>query len=455
MDIKNEYIDRREFIGRAAKVAAAATTIGIFNPFAPSRAANGKKLKVALVGTGKRGTGMWGSKLIQHFENYVEMVALCDINPKRLKVAQRMMNINADLYLANEFDKMITDKKPDSVIITTPDCFHVHYAIRAMNLGCDVIVEKPLATEAEQCQMLLDAENKTGKTVTTTFNARHGNSAVEIKKFIKSGELGRIISTEFHEYLDIYHGASYFRRWHGKSNFSGTLLVHKASHHFDQVNWWLDSDPVEVHAYGKTDFYGANNSFRGRNCRNCTHTNDCQFYWDIMQDKQYKELYVDCEDADGYLRDGCVWDKRNDTYDSMTAEVTYKNGVILCYTLNAFMPYEGQTIAFNGTNGRLDIRNYHNQPWEPDNISEFRYTKIFDKTRTWAPKPGSGEHGGADMKIKKLMFEPDKPDPLGQLAGSRAGIMSSLIGIAARKSIESGKRIKIDDLIDFPMRWKW
>jgi len=99
---------------------------------------------------------------------------------------------------------------PDAVIITTVDCFHAKYAVRAMELGCDVISEKPLATEAEQCQKLLDTELKTGKKIITTFNVRHHLFAEEIKKVIMSGDLGKIISAEFQEYLDIYHGASYY-----------------------------------------------------------------------------------------------------------------------------------------------------------------------------------------------------------------------------------------------------
>jgi hypothetical protein len=214
------------------------------------------------------------------------------------------------------------------------------------------------------------------------------------------------------------------------------------------MNWWLQSDPVEVNAFGKVDFYGSNNAFRARNCRTCSYANGCDFYFNIMQDELLKILYVDCEDADGYLRDGCVWDKEIDTYDSMTVEVKYSNNVILSYTLNAFMPYEGQTIAFNGTTGRLDIRNYSRQSWEVVNPTEFRFTENFGRSCTWSIQRGTGEHGGADLKLKRLLFEPDQPDPLKKLAGSRAGVMSSLVGIAARISIETGKRVKIADLID-------
>ena len=199
---------------------------------------------------------------------------------------------------------------------------------------------------------------------------------------------------------------------------------------------------------GKWISIGANNPFRASNCRNCSKSKECDFYYDIMKNEFYVKLYVECEDADGYLRDGCVWDKENDTYDSMTVEVKYANGIIMSYSLNAFMPYEGQKIAFNGTKGRLDVRNYSRQPWEVENPAEFRFTKNFGKSRTWNIGRGSGEHGGADMKLKRLIFDPNEEDSLKKLAGSRAGVMSSMVGIAARISIETGERVKIADLIE-------
>ncbi len=442
---------RREFLGQGTKLVAAAAAMGSIK----NAQASTEKTRIALIGTGSRGSETWGRRLLQQLPDHIEMVGLCDINPKRVKYAQKYIDTNAPLYQAKDFEKMVKETKPDTVIITTPDCFHAQYVVKTLELGCNAMSEKPLATEAEQGQKLLDAEIRTGKTVTTTFNARHSAYAEEIKKFILSGEMGRIISAEYHEYLDIDHGASYFRRWHGKARYSGSLLVHKASHHFDQMNWWLDAEPVEVHAFGKVDFYGKNNAFRGRNCRNCPFTSKCKFYWDITKSKRMVDLYVNNEDADGYLRDGCVWDNDIDTYDSMTVEVKYNSGVILAYTLNAYAPYEGQSIHFNGENGRLDIRNFQRQAWDVEYDTELRYSESFGKSRKWTLQEGEGEHGGADAKLKRLLFVPGETDPLSKLAGSRAGVMSSLIGIAARKSIQTGERIKIADLVNIPLKWKW
>ncbi|MCK5103489.1 MAG: Gfo/Idh/MocA family oxidoreductase [Cyclobacteriaceae bacterium] len=413
------------------------------------------KQKLAMVGTGSRGKGMWGKSLIDSYSDHLEFVGLCDANLKRADVVRTQMGLDVPLYHSSEFSKMIHEQKPDAVIVTTTDCFHAPYTKKALELGCNVISEKPLVTNEQQAQEILDAEKKSGKKITTTFNARFGASSEEIKKVISSGVLGKIISVEFQEYLDTDHGASYFRRWHGKKRYSGSLLVHKASHHFDQINWWIEDDPDIVFANGRVAFYGKNNAFRHRNCRECPFASKCDFYWDITKDQGMMDLYVSCEKEDGYLRDGCVWDNEIDTYDSMTVEVKYKSGILLSYSLNAFMPYEGQRIAFNCEKGRLDVRNFHRQPWEVKHSAEFRLTENFKKTKTWTVQSGEGGHGGSDEKLKDLIFLQGKPDPLGQLANSRAGVMSSLIGIAAGKAIENGQPVKIDDLVKFPLTWGW
>jgi predicted dehydrogenase len=464
MDERSKNISRREFFSKGSKFAAgAAVASGLSSSSRAEvpRSENGKT-RVVLVGTGNRGTSTWGSNLVGPYSDIVEMVGLCDINRKRVEVGKELIGVDCPTYHSSQFDQMIEETDPDMVIVTTTDSFHAKYVVRAMELGCDALSEKPLATEAEQCQRILETEEETGQTVHVGFNARHGRSTEEVKRVLNSGRLGRIISAEFDEYLDTSHGASYFRRWHGKNRFSGSLLCHKASHHFDQINWWLDAEPVEVNAFGKVDFYGSNNGFRSEKCRGCDFQDQCDFYWDITESSErYQRLYVDCEDVDGYYRDGCVWDNDIDAYDTMTVEVKYNNGVLLAYTLNAYMPYEGQRIAFNGTKGRLDVQNFHRQSWEVPYEAEFRLSESFGASERWLVgeegevDTGEGGHGGADASLKDLIFRPETPDPMNQYAGSRAGVMSSLIGIAARQSIETGKRVKIDEIIDFPNQWQW
>ena len=442
---KNNEISRRQFLSSSACAALGVTSHSLLKSGPLWGSSAGNKLKVALVGTGIRGSGTWGKALLENYGDVLEMVGLCDINPKRLEYAKEYMGATCPTFV--DFKQMIDQTKPDTVIVTTTDCFHAKYICLAMEMGCDVITEKPLATDENLCQNILDAEKKTGKKLIVTFNYRYSPDAVKIKEILMAKEIGEVTSVDFNYYLDIYHGASYFRRWHGFKQFSGSLLVHKATHHYDLMNWWLAAEPVEVNAYGELRKYGHNGVFRSAKCRECPHKDKCQFFWDITRNKHLMNLYANAESEDGYIRDACVFRKKINIWDTMNVQVQYHNRVTMSYSLNAFMPYEGYFVGFNGTKGRLDARVYHTQPWKPDSLADFRITHNFGKTQTFGLASGGSGHWGADQVMQARIFRKPGEDLLGQGANSRDGALSILIGIAARRSIEQERPFKIEELV--------
>ena len=441
---KNE-ISRRKFLASSAGAALAAASLPLLKTGFLWGKPVGQKIKVALVGTGIRGSSTWGRTLIREYNDVLEIVGLCDINPKRMEYAKQYMGAQCPTY--TDFKKMAKETRPDTVIVTTTDSFHAKYICQAMQLGCDVITEKPMATDERMTQDILDTERKTGKKLIVTFNYRYGPDAVKIKEILMSREIGAITSVDFNYYLDVYHGASYFRRWHGLKQFSGSLLVHKATHHFDLMNWWLSSEPVEVNAYGELRKYGYNGTFRGVRCMTCPQKDTCEFFWDITKNKHLMNLYVKAESEDGYIRDSCVFRRKINTWDTMNVQVQYHNRVTVSYSLNAFMPYEGYFVGFNGTKGRLDVRIYHNQPWKAPNLADFRITHNFKESKTFGMQSGGSGHWGADQIMQDRIFRKPGQDLLGQGAGSREGALSILIGIAARRSIEQKRPFRIEELV--------
>ncbi len=342
---------------------------------------------------------------------------------------------------------MITRAKPDLLMVTTVDGYHSEYIVRALDRGVDVMTEKPMTIDEKQCQAVLDAEKRTGRKIVVTFNYRYAPKHQKIKELLMAGEIGKITSVDFSWYLDTTHGADYFRRWHRLRSKSGSLWVHKATHHFDLINWWLDADPVQVSALGSLSNYGKSGPFRSTNCRACPHKDKCPYYWDITKTPNLVNLYVNCESADGYHRDGCVFKEDIDIFDTMNAVVRYSSGVNMSYSVNTFMPIEGYRVAFNGTRGRLEVRDYERQAWDPGEESEMHIIRNFgQRVKVDVPNETEG-HGGGDQRLRDLVFKKiDVPAHM-QLPGSRAGAMSCLTGIAARKSIDEGRPIKIADLV--------
>ncbi|MHB9031022.1 MAG: Gfo/Idh/MocA family oxidoreductase [Candidatus Latescibacterota bacterium] len=444
MDNQNVSQGRRTFLGAAGTVLAAAAGASAQQKTQSSQKPAGRKLRYALVGTGVRGSSLWGRTLVNNYSDVLEFVGLCDINPKRVEFVKSYMKVNCPTF--TDFDAMIAQTKPDLVMVTTMDCFHAKYICRALELGCEVMTEKPLAIDEKQCQEIRDTERRVGKNVRVTFNYRYTPDAVTIRNILASGEIGQITSMDFAWYLDTSHGASYFRRWHAFKQNSGSLLVHKATHHFDIINWWLNADPLEINANGDLRYYGFNGEYRAKSCRECTHKTDCPYFWDITKDAHSMNLYVNCESEDGYIRDSCLYRDNINIWDNMSVQVKYSNDVLLSYSLVAGMPYEGYQVGINGTKGRLDARIYHGQPWKVERLGDLRLTQKFKGTKEMPLGEGGGGHWGADEKMQDMIFR-GAPDPMGQSAGTRAGAMSILIGIGARHSIEQNRKITIDEMV--------
>ena len=456
-------MERRKFLGYTVATGASL----MLYPFASFANTTGAKIKLALVGTGHRGSSLWGISLMKNFGEVAEFVGLCDINPGRLAFVKEAMKVNCPSF--TDFEKMIRDTKPDYVIVTTVDATHDEFIVKALNLGVNVITEKPMTTDEVKCKRILDAEKKSGKKVIVAFNYRHSVHNMQLKELLATERVGKITSVDFNWYLNVYHGADYFRRWHGRMAKGGSLWVHKATHHFDLLNWWLNSEPVEVMAYGSLEHYGKNNPFRGTKCRGCEHKDKCKFYWDINKDQRLVDLYVKNEQHDGYIRDGCVWSNEIDIYDKMSAQIIYANGVTANYSLTTYSPYEGWQIAFNGMKGRIET--WEDIPYlqkTPDDqakrhavemssaddavkgdVREILVMDNFQKEYEIFTTPKiAGGHGGGDIRMQRRMFIDTNDNPHHIMAGTRDGAMSILIGIAARKSIKEKRPVKIRELTD-------
>lgn len=458
---------RRKFLTSAGLLAAGAVV-----PLSAFDFGKKDKLKVVLVGTGVRGTSFWGKRLVEEYSDILEFVGLCDINPGRLAYAKKYMGVSCQTFL--DFDEMVDQVAPDLILVVTKDSTHHEFIVKGLDHGIDVLTEKPLTTDEQKCQEIIDAERRSGKKLIIGFNYRWSPYNTKIKELLAKKTIGKLVSVDFHWYLNTYHGASYFRRWHGMRESGGTLLVHKATHHFDLLNWWIDSDPYEVFAYGDLEFYGSNGPFRGDKCRTCPHKEKCEFFWDITTSERYMDLYVANEQHDNYIRDNCLFRDEINIYDKMSTQVKYKNNVVLNYSLTTYSPYEGWKVAFNGTEGRIeafldipymddlavDQAEMHAQEMdqsaeEPVRTKPIIVHKLWQDYEKIEVPMERGGHGGGDKRLHEKIFgNPGMADPYKRAAGLRDGVMSILIGIASRNSIESGEKVRISELTNMEPKAK-
>ena len=408
-----------------------------------------KKKTYAIVGAGGRALGMYAKPLASDFTDVAELVGVCDPNPERARYFIDTACPGTPLY--TDFGSMLAERKPDTVLVTTVDAFHDEYIIRALDFGCDVITEKPMTIDDAKCNAILEAERRNGRKIRVTFNARYSPLARRVRELLLEGSIGDvkdIYHVNMEWLLDRSHGADYFRRWHRRLKNSGGLLVHKATHHFDMINWWIDQTPDTIYAGGSRKFYGPTREARGKRCLDCPHKAKCEFAFKQSDDPMIRGLYFGPERIDGYFRDGCLFSDEIDIMDNMALTVKYKEGALLTYSLVAYSPYEGYRVAFTGKGGRMEVQTFASGAHanRPDDTIRIY---IGDKETVISVPKESGTHGGSDDRLLEMLFRPGIPDPLNQLASSEAGVNSVMIGVCANKSIADGMPHRIGDYILF------
>jgi predicted dehydrogenase len=429
----------------------------------------------ALVGVGSRAQ-MYLEAIEGAHADVARLVAWADTNPGRMAwSAARFPALGEPAAFAlDELAQVVRDRGVDTVIVTTPDATHADYVVTALEAGADVVVEKPLTTTAEGARRIADAVQRTGRDVTITFNYRYAPRNTALRQLIASGAVGEVTSVHFEWVLDTAHGADYFRRWHRDKASSGGLLIHKASHHFDLVNWWIADSPVKVYASGGLRFYGAENAaHRGLGPRPERGTTDSElrdrFSLDLRRDPLFRGLYYDQEQHDGYLRDRDVFDAGITIEDNLSLVVDYAGGPSMSYSLNAHAPWEGYTVAVNGTAGRAELTVVErgavmldeqgdvvvDPSARPDLVVDEGARPVSERLvvqRHWEPAReveiphGAGGHGGGDALLLREVFVGGEPDPLGRAATWRDGVRAVVVGLAGNRSLETGDAVRIGEL---------
>ncbi len=396
-------------------------------------------------------------KFLTSKETDNELVALLDTNRTRMERAKEVMGLDLPTYLPHQFEEMVKNENVQGLVVTSPDYTHDEYIIKGLRLGLRVITEKPMTTDEYKCKTILDTVKETGNDCIVTFNYRYSPYRAKLKELLQEETIGKITMVDFHWYLDTSHGADYFRRWHREASKSGTLLVHKATHHFDLVNWWLAARPVAVAAFGANSFYNPSTSPYSTRCKTCPRTSECRFFMNLEKNDHLKALYLDAEAEDGYFRDRCVFSPEINIWDTETLIVRYDQGQLLSYSLYNYAPYEGYRIAFVGTKGRIE-----------QEVIEAAYVKtekgvvrkgigavktmvypLFAEPYEVPAEQHTGDHGGGDPRmLRELFATKQEGNVLHQQATSFDGAMSILVGVAARRSIERQQIIWIEDLLN-------
>ena len=399
-----------------------------------------EKLKVAIIGTGSRGTFAFTEILTKRDD--VEIVAYCDVNPVRAKAAAEIFKLNLNIY--KTIDEMAEKETLDGVIITTPDCYHHECTMKALSHNWNVLVDKPLATNVKDCKEIISYAKEVGKTVMIGFNLRHHAVLKELKKIITDGTLGKVFLCENREFYD--GGRTYMSRWNRFFKSTGGLFIHKGSHDFDIFNWLLDfPKPLRVSAFASVNVLDKNHlPFEkeegiepGPGCNTCYYKDKCRDKY-MLSEEDLKMWGEEAQAVDNYLKNTCMYTSEKDNHDNGIALVEYENDIKVSH-MECFMGSKGDRLyTICGDKAVAEV-------------------SLTNRTITITPRWGgeivtrqipsnAGGHGGADPLLVdtfcKVLKNEDVPN-----STMEHGMLSTAVGQAAEMSRREHRMVEISEIL--------
>lgn len=390
-----------------------------------------KTLNIGIVGAGNRAGGL--GRNLRSLPG-VRITALADPDENRLN------------NLANDFDvppegrftdskKLLASPEVEAVVITTPDHTHHPLVMEAARQKKHIFCEKPMALNLRHCVEMEKSAQRNNVLFMMGFCLRYNNLYRKAKELIAKGGIGRLRLA--YAVDSVERGSAYFfHSWHRLKKHSGGLLLQKATHSLDIINWMVESRPVSVYALGGLDVFGGKESNK-KTCDRCGRRKTCPEFIDV---KVYHSDYLSGKSF--VVEDKCVFAREIDILDNEILTIRYASGVRATFVECNFTPDYKREFAFIGDEGRLAIYDdySHNGAIHPvRHRQEIVFARRHGKRIvTLRPKMRPGGHGGGDPAMIEEFVDAlrGKRTPL---ATGMTGVLSTAIAAAAEKSIATGK----------------
>ena len=398
------------------------------------------KLRIGIVGTGSRGTGCFGKLLSKRDD--VEITALCDPNPVRMRGAAKILGISPRFY--SDMETMGEKETLDGVIITSPDAFHHDCAMTALEHGWNVLIDKPLATNVKDGREIIEYAKKAGKSVMIGFNLRHHAVLKRLKKIIEEGTLGKIFLAENREFYG--GGRTYMARWNRLFSMTGGLWIHKASHDFDIFNWLLDFPrPVRIASFAAVNvlkpsglpFPLENGIQPGPDCNSCHYREICKDRW-LLGEEELLQWGPEAVKEDGYIKNRCIYTSDKDNHDNGLCILEYENNVKVSL-FETFIGNKGdRRYTINGDKAIAEA-----------SLSERRITitpRWGGEVTTITLPAEDGGHGGADPELVDTfckVLRGEEPST----STAEHGLLATALGQAAEMSRRQSRMVNLAEIL--------
>lgn len=421
-----------------------------------------KTYSVILLGAGSRGTAY--TDIMMNCPDKFKVVAVAEPVKGWREAIQKKHNIPDDMCFNSWEEVLSRPKMADLVMICTMDEMHYEPALKAIDLGYDILLEKPAAPTAQQCVDIAHAAEKKGVKVLVCHVLRYAPFFKKVKKLLMDGVIGDIMSIVHVEAVGNVHQSHSFVRgnWHSEEETAPMILA-KCCHDIDILQWLVDKPCKKVQSFGNLSFFNKNYAPEGAPVRcidgGCPIEDTCPYncrklYYDDKENDWFRgactrafastdkptdeEVMKALKTTDYGL---CVFHANNDVVDHQIVNMEFKDGVTVSLTMNAFNK-GGRYIRIFGTKGEL----YANANDSEITLYTFEDSQYHNIAIEGADERITAGHGGGDNGIVHELYDYLNGNYTGYCAADiNISAKNHLISFIAEKSRRAGTVEDVDD----------
>jgi len=358
-----------------------------------------RPVTVALIGAGHRG-GIY-AHFATLYPNEMQVLAVAEPRAQRRERMALVHRIPAERCFESWEALLAQPRLADAVIIATPDALHSAPCLRALELGYDVLLEKPIAPTEAECRAILAKAQSTGRLVGVCHVLRYTPYFREVKALLDKGLIGELVSMQHLEPIEHVHMTHSYVRGHWRNSTQTTpIILAKSCHDTDIIRWLVRDHADNVHCFGNLKWFKGANAPPGSTERctdGCAVEHECPYSALQIYLRDRKRLYVfdlpeDSTQWDALILQGlkttdygrCVYRMDNDQPDHLTVNILFRNGVTAAFSMEALVSYEGRRTRIMGSLGDIT-----------GDMESFTLTSFkTGERRSWTLKTDA--HGGGD-----------------------------------------------------------
>ena len=398
--------------------------------------------KLVVFGLGARGNIY--ANFAKTYPEKFELVAIIENNLQRLEYAKTAYP--GTRLFDNYKDFLAENIAADIVAVATQDEDHKEHAIAMMKAGYDLLLEKPIANNQEDCLAIYEASKQYDKKVVICHVLRYTPFYSTVKRIIDSGKLGEVVTIHASENVGYYHQAHSFVRgpWRNKSQSSPMILA-KCCHDMDILRYLIGEECLSVSSYGDLFYFNKEHAPKGATafCSDCPHT-DCVYKAQTIYTSEvgrgFSAYFTTKEKTDENILhdlsksqyDRCVFGCDNDVVDHQVTIMQFAHGKTACHTMSAFSKEIYRDLKVHGTKAEL-------VGCIEDNAMEIRYFGgEVEKITIDISAANVGGHMGGDFFMMNSLYKALNGEAAEGITYLDVSIESHLMSFAAEESRING-----------------